>query len=514
MDTTSPPSELAVKKREKRSCMVTASAWKIHSLRFLLGGRFSENNQLTSTPYADGHQPNILSARAPSPATKHSCISTDNHSLIVGVYSLECDTLDRSDITQGENRRCVFDRACRSEFLRFLPFTSDSHSIIGSSKMGVQEEPEASVEHSEVESAQSSNASVVEEPAEEPKRENEPREEEETTRTIPVEVNDGEELTKREQQWKERKKADKDIDHVLHTWPMRLYMLIVWLVAFAVFFYYIYKIATQYQSNKENPTSSLSVSTVDVVPLPKVVICNWNQYTGSDGAAGLSTCPSCRLNLVNCTVNADNSICIDQWKHQIFVTPNGTFDCFIFNNDTKNPIYSNQTGYSGSYTTVWSIVKPPAVTPPINRAGVQASFIWPEKEITDADIFGEYRFAPYNFDTLFAIQWLQTVHQEDGYSGDEPETDYFDTISSATNLVTNSSDPGTYVSVSFAFQSLNVNVNTYFTSYTLENFWGDFAGMIGTLMGLDVLKVSAGIPIGYLAFKMRTLVPVEEHFNG
>ena len=38
--------------------------------------------------------------------------------------------------------------------------------------------------------------------------------------------------------------------------------------------------------------------------------------------------------------------------------------------------------------------------------------------------------------------------------------------------------------------------------------------MIGTLMGLDVIKLAAGIPIIYFSIRQRRLYPVSEHFNG
>ena len=57
-----------------------------------------------------------------------------------------------------------------------------------------------------------------------------------------------------------------------------------------------------------------------------------------------------------------------------------------------------------------------------------------------------------------------------------------------------------YISVSWAFDTLNLQQITYASQYTLENFFGDFAGMIGTLMGLDMVKVAAGAYVAYLIY--------------
>lgn len=39
-------------------------------------------------------------------------------------------------------------------------------------------------------------------------------------------------------------------------------------------------------------------------------------------------------------------------------------------------------------------------------------------------------------------------------------------------------------------------------------------GMLGTLMGLDTIKVMSSIPLVYLAIKMRNINPIEDKFNG
>ncbi len=80
--------------------------------------------------------------------------------------------------------------------------------------------------------------------------------------------------------------------------------------------------------------------------------------------------------------------------------------------------------------------------------------------------------------------------------------------------------------VSFSFETLSIQQITFQSSYTILNFFGDFAydscvivfnqrrGMIGTLMGLDVIKVAMAVPTSYFAYKFRACWPLEEVFNG
>jgi hypothetical protein len=37
--------------------------------------------------------------------------------------------------------------------------------------------------------------------------------------------------------------------------------------------------------------------------------------------------------------------------------------------------------------------------------------------------------------------------------------------------------------------------------------------MVGTLMGLDLIKVASSLPILYYAMKIRSLRPLEDHYN-
>lgn len=71
-----------------------------------------------------------------------------------------------------------------------------------------------------------------------------------------------------------------------------------------------------------------------------------------------------------------------------------------------------------------------------------------------------------------------------------------------------------YFGLSFAYQTLSKQTIQFSIGYTIDNLFGDFAGMIGTLMGLDTIKVAAGLPLFYLAAKMKSMKILEDHFNG
>jgi len=70
---------------------------------------------------------------------------------------------------------------------------------------------------------------------------------------------------------------------------------------------------------------------------------------------------------------------------------------------------------------------------------------------------------------------------------------YTPTLSNSTN------DTWAYSGVSFAFETLSEQQIVFDYTCSLLNFWGDFVGMAGTLMGLDAIKVCTGIPTALFA---------------
>jgi len=121
-----------------------------------------------------------------------------------------------------------------------------------------------------------------------------------------------------------------------------------------------------------------------------------------------------------------------------------------------------------------------------DRIGLQVSFT---NQTNPPDVYGEIRFAPVLFDSFYAMQQLVTSN----WTG---PTHYTTTTTSSTihlPIINDSNPFASYAAVSFAYQELNIQTINYSPTYTWTNFFGEFAGMFGTLCGLDALKLLGGM---------------------
>jgi len=312
----------------------------------------------------------------------------------------------------------------------------------------------------------------------------------------------------------EKEHLERETEEVEYqkTWPVRIWMIFIWLFSGAVMLYYLIQIAQQLQSSYAHPGNTVTYETANTLPLPSITICNWNQLVPP-----LTSCPECELTLAACTffgaADPNQTDCTGLWTQRNWNTPQGLFFCYEFNNDVNNILYSFTTGYAGSYATVWQVLSLPTTDPPTNRGAVQATFAL-QNQTTAASIFGEIAFAPTGLDTFFGLQLINTIHSE--LKETNPlynVTRYAKTASSVRLLQLNNSTIQ-YAGVSFSFETLSIQYITFSYTYSLLNFFGDFAGMIGTLMGLDAIKVSMGIPTAIFAIKTRSTLPLEDLFNG
>jgi len=201
------------------------------------------------------------------------------------------------------------------------------------------------------------------------------------------------------------------------------------------------------------------------------------------------------------------------WTQRNWNTKQGLFYCYEFNNDINNILYSTTTGYAGSYATVWVLKPLPVTDPPTNRAAVQATFALQNTTTADS-IYGEIAFAPSGLDTFFGIQLINTIHNELKPSNPKYNVTRYEKVASNVRLLELDSAAIQYAGVSFSFDTLSIQYITYDYTYSILNFFGDFAGMIGTLMGLDAIKVSMGIPTAIFAIRTRSILPLEDLFNG
>lgn len=313
-------------------------------------------------------------------------------------------------------------------------------------------------------------------------------------------------------------KEQLEADDLQNASWFKIFMTCVWVAATAVMIYYLILIVDQYHSSKANPSSTILFIEKNRLPMPQIVICNWNQDGNLTHPLPTGDCDICNLTLESCAYNLTTD-CASEWIRHDFQTSGGLFTCYQYNSDASNPEYSNTTGYSGSIATVWSVPLADREDPPVNRVGVQVTFA-PVGQITAQDIYNEVNFASMGLDTFFALTYINTLHNELSKKDPAYNLSHFETASSTVTLLqsfdTENSNNATigYIALSFSYQTLSLQEVSFDIAYNLNNLFGDFAGMLGTLMGLDVIKLAAGLPMGYLAWKYKTWKPFQEAFNG
>jgi len=232
-----------------------------------------------------------------------------------------------------------------------------------------------------------------------------------------------------------------------------------------------------------------------------VTICNWNQEVDV-------FCPYCTLVLEKCfdySQGDNNPDCTLEWYPISYQTQYGKFYCFQYNNDSNNPIVTQKIGYGGSMSLIFSVSS--LVVNEGDRVGIQVSFTVPG--ITP-DVYSETKFAPPDYDTFHAMTQVVTSHNS------IVDNVTFQSSASLTRLSRNYTDTNTtdYVGITFAYGELSVESIDYSPRYTIVNFFGDFAGMIGTLCGLDAIKVLAGARLIPKLIRRRNFHILQEHFNG
>jgi len=299
-----------------------------------------------------------------------------------------------------------------------------------------------------------------------------------------------------------KKEEEEERDH-LPLWE-NIYFGAIWAIVTAVMIWFIVGISQQYQQAKSAPATIITFQSPDNQDLFMVTICNWNQII-----APYDPCDFCDLELIGCLDIAGGSDCtLQHLQIDSGNVSDGVFNCYQFNTNPapESVIKSAKPGYAGSFSALFLVANPPEDD--TLRVGLQVS-LTPVGE--QPDVFGEDKFAPPGLDSYFAAQTVQTVHQE--LDPVTSETRY-DASFSTTGLTRTNNATHSYISISWAFQTLSVQTITYEPQYTLNNFFGDFAGMVGTLMGLDVVKLAAGFIVAFKAIRMRNIYPLQEHFNG
>jgi len=282
----------------------------------------------------------------------------------------------------------------------------------------------------------------------------------------------------------------------------------VWIACLGVFLFWLIPSVALYKDGLANPSSTVYTVAVDDVEVPRVLVCNWNQDTTPD-----LSCSYCSISILSCHNSIDGTDCVNEWIHTPKPTEQGLFDCYTYNDQPDDRTIARSIGYNGSIQTLWSVPPPPITA---GREGAQVSFLNNDgSEISEQMIFSETRFAPFRWDTFYSIRSVEVYRHEEGKR--ESREYSYETNDSPVNLVVNTSNPLArsthYIGISFGLQSLNKKVIEYSTSFTLENFFGDFAGILGALMGVSVIKLFSSFPKFWYSIKWRTLVPTEDHWK-
>jgi len=296
---------------------------------------------------------------------------------------------------------------------------------------------------------------------------------------------------------------------------VRVFMYIVWIISGALMLYYTSRIIQQRIDAVDAPASTVLYDTATRLPMPRAIICNWNQNGSPSNPAPTTPCEECELNLVSCLNLNTSSDCSSDWTRTYVYTSVGIFSCYIYNQDPDNVTYTLTTAYGGAIQTLFQVKKFPAEDPPVSRCGAQISFLLNDgTKIPEDLLWQETNFAPLSVDSFFTLQLVSTVHLEKPKSDPDYNTTRFVTTVSTVDLMGTQNDTYAYVGISFAYQTLSKQTIQFSVSYTIDNLFGDFAGMLGTLMGLDTIKVASALPLFYLAVKMRSIKILEDHFNG
>jgi len=250
------------------------------------------------------------------------------------------------------------------------------------------------------------------------------------------------------------------------------------------------------------------------LPLPEVVVCNWNAANSSTYKSP-ENCDYCQLDLVACTFINTSENCVSSWKNATYETQDGLYTCYTFNSNPATVTWTDSTAYGGAFVTIFKVKiqnETGVPTPVSARAGIQIVFGVPGT-ITATEVYSTVYFAGISSDTFYAINTLNTIHTELSSSDPGYNTTSYETSSSSVVLMNGvDSNNNGYIAISFGFTSLNVEVISYGHSYSLSNFFGDMAGMIGILTGLNFVKCLALLPLAWISLKMKKCAPWADRF--
>ncbi|PRP82860.1 hypothetical protein PROFUN_04723 [Planoprotostelium fungivorum] len=312
--------------------------------------------------------------------------------------------------------------------------------------------------------------------------------------------------------------AEEAIETIQRSLPSRVYMAIVWLTAFALMSWYTSSLAGQLFDSRAKPGTVITYENSKSLPYPGVAVCSYTVY--SERPEQLSDANRTFILEVIDTAIGGEWTPIFIWANES-ATSN---ECYIWNFGPENKtIWSTHTGIYGAITVDFSFYERPGVM------GVTIGFY---DSTTDPltlgdEIYNSITIVGVQQQNFFQIQYVNEVHSEENFSGKRCSVDdscqtipqnstYFDwkyTSAPLDTFVDNPAGSKYNGSILFSYQKLSKQTIEYQTQYKLQNFFGDFAGMLGTLMGIDGVKIFSGLIVLILGAKFRTLSPIEDHWN-
>jgi len=254
-----------------------------------------------------------------------------------------------------------------------------------------------------------------------------------------------------------------------------------------------------------------------------VTVCNWNQ--------GSETCEFCALELIHCIrmlSNSTTSDCEPFTRYANFTSSRNTdyFRCVQFNYDKDNVQMSEEVGYGSSISMLfgvphlqvnYNVTKNTATRKNsasdlalVLAEGVQITF---HLNTDQPNVFEEYNFSPTGVNTFFML--TKTIETKLLRNGQSTTTIYWkvkpSTIQLPAQLDRLSTSTEKYVAISVAYETLSTFILTDQVTYLTPNFLGDLAGMTGTMLGMDMIKLFRAllaIPLSLYELSLQPLYHV------
>ena len=257
-------------------------------------------------------------------------------------------------------------------------------------------------------------------------------------------------------------------------WKIRdTIILIAWILVAPILIWYFVSNISDYIASRITPSLSVSYYQQAVLRYPAVTICNFNPI--EDGNNG--------LNITSCVINSPTgySDCEFSIDKAIIMDGDGlTYECIVLNNDTSSSPNATITGYEGLIST--EVILPSDAMVVGSNVGVTVTFHEPG---TIASLEGdETLFGTAGNDNYYTIRKHIMKKLVPTPSS---RVVYIPNYSVLNRVIAGEED--LTVPISFCYNSLNIKeVKETFTKDPLQ-LLGELAGVLGTLYGIELLKI-------------------------